>query len=39
LLPNGAAYQFHAEAPAVVLIQTIEGAVTVQRWAEICQTR
>jgi hypothetical protein len=39
LLPNGAAYQFHAEAPAVVLIQTIEGAVTVQRWAEICQIR
>ncbi len=38
MLPCGAAYQFHAEAPAVVLIQTIEGAVTVQRWAEICQT-
>jgi hypothetical protein len=39
LLPNGAAYQFHAETPAVVLIQTIKGALTVQRWAEICQTR
>jgi hypothetical protein len=39
LLPKGAAYQFHAEAPAVVTIQTIEGAVTIERWAEICQTR
>jgi hypothetical protein len=39
LLPKGAAYQFHADKPAVVLIQTIEGAVTIQRWAEICQTR
>jgi hypothetical protein len=39
LLPKGAAYQFHAEQPAVVTIQTIEGEVTIERWAEICQTR
>jgi hypothetical protein len=38
LLPVGAAYQFHADKPAVVTIQTIQGDVTVERWAEICQT-
>ena len=38
LLPRGAAYQFHADRPSVVIVQTIEGEVTVQRWAEICQT-
>ena len=38
LLPKGAAYRFHAERPAAMMIQTIEGPVTVQRWAEICQT-
>ena len=37
LLPKGAAYQFHADAASVVAIQTIEGDVTVERWAEICQ--
>jgi len=39
LLPRGTAYQFHAEQPAVVTIQTIKGDVTIERWAEICQTR
>lgn len=38
LLPVGSAYRFHADRPAALLIQTIEGEVTVQRWAEICQT-
>lgn len=38
LLPVGAAYRFHAEKPAVILVQTILGDVTVQKWAEICQT-
>tara|TARA_B100001057_G_scaffold409137_1_gene423630 strand:+ start:365 stop:862 length:498 start_codon:yes stop_codon:yes gene_type:complete len=38
LLPAGSAYRFHAEKPACILIQTIAGAVTVQKWAEICQT-
>ena len=38
LLPVGAAYQFHAERPGVVLLQTTAGADTVERWAEICQT-
>ena len=39
LLPKGAAYQFHAETPSVVTIQTIQGEVTIERWAEICQTK
>jgi hypothetical protein len=38
LLPKGSAYRFQAETPAVLMIQTIEGAVTVQKWSEICQT-
>lgn len=38
LLPVGAAYQFHAERPSVILLQTIAGADTQWRWAEICQT-
>jgi hypothetical protein len=37
LLPKGAAYQFHAEAPSLILLQTIAGDLTVERWAEICQ--
>ena len=37
LLPKGSAYQFHAEGTAVMLIQTIAGDLTVERWGEICQ--
>lgn len=36
LLPKGAAYQFSAAAPAVMIQQTILGDLTVQKWAEIC---
>jgi len=39
LLPKGSAYQFHADAPAVVTIQTIQGEATIERWVEICQTK
>ena len=38
LLPKGAAYRFAAERPGVVLMQTIAGAHTQFRWAEICQS-
>jgi hypothetical protein len=38
LLPANAAYRFRAEAPAAVLLQTIAGDDTVERWTEICQT-
>ena len=38
MLPVGAAYQFDAPRPGVILLQTMAGADTVERWAEICQT-
>jgi hypothetical protein len=38
MLPAGSAYRFHADTPVCLMIQTIEGPVTVQKWAEICQT-
>ena len=38
LLPVGAAYQFHSDRPGVILLQTLAGADTIQRWGEICQT-
>lgn len=38
LLPVGAAYQFHAQHPSVILLQTQEGLDTVLKWAEIIQT-
>jgi hypothetical protein len=38
LLPVGAAYQFRAARPGVILLQTLAGRDTVERWAEICQT-
>ncbi|MBI3029490.1 MAG: hydroxyquinol 1,2-dioxygenase [Candidatus Rokubacteria bacterium] len=37
LLPVGAAYQFHGNRPGVVLLQTIAGKDTTERWADICQ--
>lgn len=38
LLPKNSAYQFRSARPAVVIIQTCKGDVSVERWAEICQT-
>ena len=37
LLPGGAAYQFRAENLAVVLIQSVLGDLSVEKWAQICQ--
>jgi len=37
LLPKGAAYQFHAKKPGVILLQTIAGDLTVEKWKDICQ--
>ncbi|HLF70619.1 MAG TPA: hydroxyquinol 1,2-dioxygenase [Dehalococcoidia bacterium] len=39
LLPANSAYQLHADAPAAVLLQTIKGDDTIERWSEICLTR
>ncbi len=38
LLPKGSAYQFRSAQPGVILMQTIKGPCTVEKWADICQT-
>ena len=38
LLPANAAYRLSAARPSVVLLQTILGDDTIERWAEICLT-
>ena len=38
MLPVGAAYRLTAEESCTVIFQTIDGPVTVHKWAEICQT-
>ncbi|MEO6571738.1 MAG: hydroxyquinol 1,2-dioxygenase [Ilumatobacteraceae bacterium] len=37
LLPAGKCYRFHCEGIGVILLQTIQGPDTVERWADICQ--
>jgi hypothetical protein len=37
LLPKGAAYQFHAAKPGVILLQGVLGDLTLERWRDICQ--
>jgi len=37
LLPAGSAYRFQAEMPAAIVFQTLQGPLTVEKWAEICQ--
>lgn len=37
MLPVGAAYRFQADEACTLLIQTIDGPVTVHKWADICQ--
>ena len=36
LLPANSAYQFVAETTSLILLQTIQGDDTVERWADIC---
>ena len=36
LLPAHSAYRFRADATSVILLQTILGDDTVEKWAEIC---
>ena len=38
LLPKNSAYQFRSAKPAVLVLQTCKGELSVERWAEICQT-
>lgn len=36
LLPKGAAYRFRAAKPACMIQQTLQGALSVANWANIC---
>jgi hypothetical protein len=36
LLPANAAYRMSAERPSVLILQTVLGDDTIERWAEIC---
>ena len=37
MLPAHSAYQFRAGKPAVLVLQTTLGDLSVQKWAQICQ--
>jgi hypothetical protein len=39
LLPKGSAYQFRSKTPGVIMLQTIQGENTIERWDQICQTK
>ena len=36
ILPAGSAYRFETSKPAVLLIQTIQGPLSLEKWDEIC---
>jgi hypothetical protein len=36
LLPAGSAYRFTAQKTGVMMIQTMQGDLSVQKWADIC---
>jgi hypothetical protein len=38
MLPAGSAYQFRSKKPAVIILQTCKGDLSVERWSTICQT-
>jgi hypothetical protein len=38
LLPANSAYRFTSDGPAVLLLQTVAGPHSEERWSEICQT-
>ena len=38
MLPKNTAYQFRSAKPAVLVQQTCKGDLSVERWAQICQT-
>lgn len=37
MLPANTAYQFRAARPAVLVLQTCKGDLSVEKWADICQ--
>ena len=38
MLPKNTAYRFRSAKPAVVILQTCKGDLSIERWAQICQT-
>lgn len=38
LLPKGAAYRFRAQTPGVLLLQTMLGELSIQKWSQICRS-
>jgi hypothetical protein len=38
MLPKGTAYQFRSSQPGVIILQTCKGDLSIERWADICQT-
>ena len=38
LLPQGAAYRFKALSAGVILMQTVQGELSVKKWRDICYT-
>ncbi len=38
LLPKNTAYQFKSAQPGVLILQTCKGELSVEKWADICQT-
>jgi hypothetical protein len=38
MLPKNTAYQYRAARPAVLVQQTCKGDLSIERWAQICQT-
>jgi hypothetical protein len=38
LLPAGSAYQFQAGKAGVIMLQTLLGELSAEKWAEICET-
>jgi hypothetical protein len=36
LLPKGSAYRYRSAKPGVILMQTLKGDHSVEKWAEIC---
>jgi len=37
LLPAGSAYRFNSAEPAVLVLQSCKGEVSIERWEQICQ--
>lgn len=38
MLPKNSAYQIRAAEPGVLVLQTCQGDLSVEKWADICQT-